>query len=298
MRRIVLAIAMTTGLAIGSVVPASALGETSVTLTCDDGTSSKLLVDTNTLTALTQAVQAMIDYPAGLSCTLIQNPLGVSFGAVAFASSEPFVVGGGRYQLTCPTPPDFPGAGLPESQPEMSLAPNAPLVASATPADQAASEVNRIKLTTGSLYQPLATDTMYWVNIAVNYHMKDGSSVGTLNETIPAGQCVPQGHFTSKPFASCLDTSTPNLAFFPTVVTQTSGESTENNFFKLAKVIEGDFLRWSFFDNGNPGQQTAKDRLNGTFDGTDSTFSCTPTGNTAVFPDGVILRNGNITIHP
>ena len=47
----------------------------------------------------------MIDYPAGLTCSLVQSPLGVvgAFGAVALASpgQSPFIVGGGRWQVPC-----------------------------------------------------------------------------------------------------------------------------------------------------------------------------------------------------
>src|SRR6059036_661290 len=101
MRRIPLVLALTVGLVIGTMVPGSALGETSVTLNCDDGTSVRLLVDANTLTNLTASVQAMLDYPAGLTCTLIQNPLGAFFGHIALAASpgqSQFIVGGGRWQ--------------------------------------------------------------------------------------------------------------------------------------------------------------------------------------------------------
>jgi hypothetical protein len=72
MRRIGLALAIVVGLAIGAAVPTSALGLTQVTLECDDGTSAQLLLDADNLASLTQAVQAMIDYPAGLTCTLLQ----------------------------------------------------------------------------------------------------------------------------------------------------------------------------------------------------------------------------------
>src|SRR5207249_1821265 len=105
MRRIPLVLALTIGLVIGTMVPGSALGETSVTLNCSDGTSVRLLVDTDTLTNLTASVQAMIDYPAGLSCSLIQNPLGAFFGHIALADDSPgtsaFIVGGGRWQIPC-----------------------------------------------------------------------------------------------------------------------------------------------------------------------------------------------------
>jgi len=83
MRRVVLSLAIAAGLAIGSAVPSAAIGTTEVTLTCDDGTSTSLIVDADTLTGLTLAVQAMIDYPAGLTCTLVKLPGLATFGAVA-----------------------------------------------------------------------------------------------------------------------------------------------------------------------------------------------------------------------
>ncbi|TMF55789.1 MAG: hypothetical protein E6I19_07705 [Chloroflexi bacterium] len=51
-----------TGLTFGPALRATALGETSVTLNCDDGTSLTLLVDVNMLAGLIAAVQGMIDY--------------------------------------------------------------------------------------------------------------------------------------------------------------------------------------------------------------------------------------------
>jgi len=72
-RRILLALAIS-GLAIGAVLPASAIGLTQVTLNCDDGTSWTAVVDPNTLAGLVASVQGMVDYPAGLTCTLIQAP--------------------------------------------------------------------------------------------------------------------------------------------------------------------------------------------------------------------------------
>src|SRR5438477_11114829 len=103
MRRSVLACAITVGLVIGIALPTSAIGLTQVTLSCDDGTSVALVVDTDTLTSLTASVQAMLDYPAGLTCTLVQSPLPIAFGAIALASagSNPFIVAGGRWQLSC-----------------------------------------------------------------------------------------------------------------------------------------------------------------------------------------------------
>ena len=74
MRRILLALAISAGLAIGAVLPASAIGLTEVTLNCDDGTRWTAVVDPNTLTGLVASVQGMADYPAGLTCALSQAP--------------------------------------------------------------------------------------------------------------------------------------------------------------------------------------------------------------------------------
>ena len=86
MKRGVLAVAVTLGLVLGVAWPTSALGLTQVTLSCDDGTSTVLLVDSDTLLGLTQGVQAMIDYPAGLTCAIAQVPGVVRIGGIALAS--------------------------------------------------------------------------------------------------------------------------------------------------------------------------------------------------------------------
>jgi len=256
MKRAVFALAIAIGLAIGTMVPASALGLSQATLRCDDGTTSTMVVDTTTLVGLTQAVQAMIDYPAGLTCTLAQVPL-VSFGTVAVAANEPFVVGGGRYLLPCDAPglPNFGGGGG------------------------------------GAPTQDAAPDGFYWVNLAINAHQKGTDFVGTLNETIPEHQCVPHGHFTSKP--TCL-TVAGTLAYVTTIVTQTSQETT-NNFFPAIEVIPGESTRFSFEDFGNPGHQPdgVDDTLNGVYTVDDSdcaTFDNTPA-------PAVDLVHGNITVH-
>ncbi len=103
MKRAVLGVAVAVGLVVGVALPTFALGLTQVTLSCDDGTSVTLVVDTDTLTSLTDSVQGMIDYPAGLTCTLVQSPVLISLGMVALASSgsNPFIVAGGRWQVPC-----------------------------------------------------------------------------------------------------------------------------------------------------------------------------------------------------
>jgi len=106
MRRAIIALVTATALMLTGLTPGplrvSALGETSVTLNCTDDTSLTLLVDAEALASLTAAVQAMIDYPAGLSCTLVQNPLTTFFGHVVFAATnKTFVVAGGRWLVEC-----------------------------------------------------------------------------------------------------------------------------------------------------------------------------------------------------
>jgi hypothetical protein len=289
MRRVVLALAMTVGLAIGTVAPASAL-DTSVTLNCSDGTSVKLVVDADTLTALTQAVQSMIDYPAGLSCSIIQNPLGVTFGQIVLASpgTNPFIVGGGRWQAEVSCAALF--ADVPPAVIESGLV--------------AARVANRWS------YQPIASSpsqigptTLIWVNIAVNLHQEDNdptSFFGTLNETIPTQQIsgcdftrVSERHFTSKPVApyalsECLRTfsnSTSRDATTTTHVTQVAGAT-----FPGAALEDN--IHFSFTDNGNPGGGRPPDRLLGP--PADEDPAICPAAPTRLLL--VELANGNISV--
>src|SRR5256885_2573081 len=108
MRRAIIALLTATVLMLTGLIPgpqrATALGETSVTVSCTDGTSVQLVVDADALTGLTAAVQGMIDYPAGLDCTVVQNPLPlrIVLGHVAMAAtSKTFVVAGGRWLVEC-----------------------------------------------------------------------------------------------------------------------------------------------------------------------------------------------------
>jgi hypothetical protein len=71
-RRIVLAPAIAAGLTIGAALPTSALGLTQVTLMCDDGTTSTVVLDAETERGLVAAVEGMVSYPAGLNCTLLR----------------------------------------------------------------------------------------------------------------------------------------------------------------------------------------------------------------------------------
>ena len=279
MRRALLALAVAAGLAIGTVVPVSALGETSITLNCSDGTSVPLLVDTDTLNSLTASVQAMTLYPAGLSCSIIQNPLGTAlFGHVALAASpgqNPFVVGGGRWQapFLCET------GTHPLDRGEVAKVPGSwsyePIIGSPT----------------------LAQLTQVWVNIAVNVHQaNDLSFFGTLNETIPAqttaDNCVVnESHFTSTP--TCLVTSTgtafPRSAAVTAVVSHQTGAA-----FPNASPTTS-IIHFSFSDSGmSPSQQTTdndRDHLLGP-PALDDSSSCTTLGTLTLFP----LANGNISV--
>src|SRR2546422_10120344 len=102
MKRAIVTSIFLAGLMAGTAIPVSGLGGTQITLNCDDGTSLTAVVDASTVTDLTQSVQALIDYPAGLSCTLLQTTPLVRFGNAADAALiQGFVNGGGRFQVSC-----------------------------------------------------------------------------------------------------------------------------------------------------------------------------------------------------
>lgn len=296
MRRPVLALALAIGLVIGTMVPVSALGETSVTLNCDDGTSVQLLVDADTLTNLTASVQAMLDYPAGLTCTLIQNPLGglSFFGQVALAGNDPFIVGGGRWQVSCSAitagalPPPPPGGAI-----------DGGVIARVTDSSSSRSKVSA-RLWAAPLQ--LDPEVFIWVNIAVNVHQKDGTTptfYGSLNETIPANQqscgdlVVGESHFTSKPTCLSVDTSTtPPTAYVTSKVTKASDGSGQVPFpapidasTPPGSVDVGESVNFGFQDNGSPPGQNPNpnvipdsDMLNGppaSPEGTQDMSACT-----------------------
>jgi len=287
MKRAVLAAAIVLGLAIGLAMPSSAIVLTQVTLSCDDGTTSTMVVDTDTLLGLTDAVQGMIDYPAGLTCTMTQVPVTgvVRIGSVALAGAgnRPFIVGGGRWQVPCSAITGG-GGGTTTGGGSTGTSGGAPI--------QQSTE-------------------MIFVNIAVNFHQADDLSFfGTLNETIPANQScagVPVGetHFTSKPQPSppgCfgIDPSQMNMAHTVSTVTQTSGQQQFPNGAGGFLGV-GDLIHFSFIDNGNPGHMPpgVDDMLQGppVLDDSqctqDSFGAVTATGSAPIFH----LANGNITLH-
>lgn len=269
MRRIALVLALVTGIVIGFGVPVSGLGLISVTLTCSDGTSVTMNVDTDTLNSLTDSVNAMTLYPAGLTCTLVQNPvnpLRAFFGHVATAASgDKFLVGGGRWQVPCSAivgggspPPPFPVA-IPGG-----VIARVPPGALAYPSDPSALSTD--------------PDVFIWVNIAVNAHLRDqtdpNSAYGSLNETIPANQptCgttqVGESHFTSQPTCLLVPPATTNPpvqppAYVVSKVTQASDGSGQvpfpvpvldvnGNVVGTNGVNVGEFVHFGFQDNGFP----------------------------------------------
>jgi hypothetical protein len=107
MRQIVVTFAAVVLLTFATALPVASFGLTQVHLTCDDGTDITAQVDTDTLEGLVQVVQAMVLYPAGLTCALTQTPLLVALGGVASAGElrGGFLVGGGRLLYPCPNMP-------------------------------------------------------------------------------------------------------------------------------------------------------------------------------------------------
>jgi len=306
MRRAIIAIVTAatltmSGLTFGPALRASALGETSVTLSCNDGTSLTLLVDANMLAGLTAAVQGMIDYPAGLGCTLIQNPLPLTnpFSNVAFAATtNSFIVDGGRWLVGCSV---ILGGGNPTMVPSG-------VVARAGARHGLASRISPAPL--GSTPCPQDPAGCIWVNIGVNLHFTgNGKLEGTLNETIPENQSCIDGngdalavgpsHFTSKPTPEgCLHVNpATNQASVITFVTQISGLEASPGVAQGFFVGVGSQVRASFFDSQNsPSQQTPpadRDMLNAPPSA--DTSDCT------LGDDGVqfnVQQNGNINVHP
>ena len=309
MRRAIIALATAaaltiSGLTIGPAARAIALGETSVTINCSDGTGLTVTLTADQLTRLTAAVQAMIDYPAGLSCTLVQNPLPptVTFGHLALAATaNQFVVDGGRWLVGCSV---ILGGGNPTTVPGW-------LNARAAKGPGLAARISA-PLASVPCDDPLGC---VFVNIGVNLHFTgSGTLEGTLNETIPENQSCPDqnggtiavgpSHFTSKPtppntsLTGCLFVnSATSQAAVVTYVTQISGLQAAPGVAQGFFVSVGSKVRASFFDSHNsPSQQTPpanRDLLNAppSFDSS----SC-ETNDPGVQTN--VQQNGNINVHP
>jgi hypothetical protein len=244
----------------------------------------------------------MIDYPAGLSCTLIQNPipLTVSFGQVARAAvTDDFIVDGGRWFVSCEF---FVGQTSKVPSGVVARSGKGPAFAS--------------RITTAPLASPECPGCV-WVNIGVNLHRNgNGTLEGTLNETIPEHQfctgdngqiAVGPSHFTSKPTppntnlpAGCLSVNaTTHQAAVITYVTQISGlETFPAGGFLGQFLTVGSEVHASFFDQRNsPSQQTdsdLRDHLNAPPAVDDS--NCRVLGSYGTQQN--VQQNGNINVRP
>jgi hypothetical protein len=252
----------------------------------------------------------MIDYPAGLSCTLIQNPLPLtlSFGHVAVAAvTDDFIVDGGRWLVGC-TIIILRGGGNPTTVPSW-------LVARGGKGPAFAS-----RITTALLASPECLDELgcVWVNIGVNLHFTGGGTLqGTLNETIPENQSCPDGaggtfavgpsHFTSKPTPpnsddeGCLSVNpATHQAAVITYVTQISGLEVAPGVAQGFVVSVGSEIHASFLDSRNsPSQQTPpedRDMLNAPPAPDDS--NCRPGDDFSFGTQINVQQNGNINVRP
>lgn len=107
MKRALLSLVTALGLTLGSALPITAAVLVPLRIDCSDGDSFELTVDLDTLTSLTDSVQAINNSSAGLSCALIQLSAPatvVTFGSFAAAAqpSSGYVIGGGTVQAGCP----------------------------------------------------------------------------------------------------------------------------------------------------------------------------------------------------
>src|SRR6266571_596192 len=295
MRRAIIALVTATALMLTGLTPGplrvSALGETSVTLNCTDGTSLTLVVDADTLAGLTAAVQGMIDYPAGLSCTLVQNPLPLttSFGHIALAANpNTLIVAGGRWLAPCSL-----FVGFVTSAPDGTVARGGPRPAFA--------KIMPAPLLSTSCDADPANGCV-WVNIGANVHFNgQGVLEGTLNETIPEHQFCPNvndgtssigpSHFDSKPTpAGCLDVLNKR-AFTTTYVTNVFGPGFTTFNPNPLSADPSSPIQFSFKDNGNPSNSI--DRLAGQPAAEESNCAA----GTGLAPPTYPLENGNINVY-
>jgi hypothetical protein len=140
---------------------------------------------------------------------------------------------------------------------------------------------------------------LFWVNFAISAHTvsDDAGDVrgGTLNLTIPAGQCVGPSHLTSKPYCLRIDADSapppPNGAWYAYLwshVTNTSGSFWAN--------AEDTNFASGWKDTGNPGHQLSPDR-----EADHPTAGSCPAAGSPHPDDPWIshpILNGNVTIHP
>ena len=308
MRRATVVFAVAAALVLAGVTQrpqAAALGMTQVTINCTDGTSVTVVADADMLTGLVSAVQGMVDYPAGLNCTLIQVPLLTWFGHVTVAANpNTLIVAGGRWLAPCSVIGVGFGTSLPAgtvasrgSRPMSAMLLPAPLASGSTPCDD--------DLQFGCI----------WVNIGANVHY-NGQNVleGSINETIPenqscpnivdsnTGQPIPLGpsHFDSKPTpTSCLFVSgkvtatTAATALTTTYVTHVFGFT----FVNIAGLSENPSspVHSQFVDVGNP--STFTDKFRDALNAPPLPPNSDCEGRTSITTGNVLLQHGNINVY-
>jgi len=135
----------------------------------------------------------------------------------------------------------------------------------------------------------------FYVNFGVSAHTVGNNAGptrgGTVNFTIPAGQCVGPSHLTTKPNCLRIDADAPKppagvwRANVRTEVTQTQGDW-------FSKNPVGSQFRTGWKDTGNPGKQPSNDM----FAASENPGDCP--GDGSPWPDnGREIFPGNITIH-
>jgi hypothetical protein len=288
-RRLTALIAVTAlvlvGLNFAPTPRASALGNVKVTLNCSDGTSFTMIVDTDTLDGLVAAVQGMIDYPTGLSCSLIQTPVLTMFGHVAVAAtSNSFIVAGGRWLVPCALLPGFqteiPTGEVAHHSVRPTFARLMPAAASTPCPDDPTAEC-------------------VWVNIGANVHPTDGTTnlEGTVSITVPEGQScggteLATSHLTSHPgdVWSCLRIA-DRRALTTTQITEVFGPAFSN-------LAAGGPVHYAWQDVGNPSTFTdaVRDRLQGPPAPQNPTNICEDNP-ASISPPDFLLQHGNISIY-
>jgi len=93
------------------LTPMVALADSPVVIDCGDGSPLNASVDAPTLTSLQSSLQAMLENPTGVTCSLSAGTIDPTVSLSGGQSGRPFVVGGGRFDRG-PGPGSMQGCGL------------------------------------------------------------------------------------------------------------------------------------------------------------------------------------------
>ena len=135
----------------------------------------------------------------------------------------------------------------------------------------------------------------YWVNFAITAQTQTSAagavvSGGSVNFTIPSGQCRPTGYVASTPTCLAIDANRPKppagawYAYLLSEVTESSGDLVGS--FPVGSVFGS-----SWKDTGNPSKQTSPDRAAVGYGG-----SCPDVGSPDANGSFTVLK-GNVTIN-